>query len=84
MGLERAVAFLSAGDSGGPSRVYLSGGASRIPGLVDVVAARLRARTEVASPLQRLKVRPGVSATFQVDQLGPMLMLPVGLALRAA
>jgi type IV pilus assembly protein PilM len=84
MGIERAVAFLSAGDSGGPSRVYLSGGASRIPGLVDVVASRLRARTEVASPLQRLKVKPGVSAGFPLDQLGPMLMLPVGLALRAA
>jgi type IV pilus assembly protein PilM len=84
MGIERAMAFLSAGDAGGPSRVYLSGGASRIPGLVDVVAARLRARTEVASPLQRLKVRAGVSSVFPIDQLGPMLMLPVGLALRAA
>jgi type IV pilus assembly protein PilM len=83
MGIERAVAFLSSGEGGGLSRVYLTGGASRIPGLVDVVAARLRARTEVASPLQRLKVRPGVSAVFPVDQLGPMLMLPVGLALRA-
>jgi type IV pilus assembly protein PilM len=85
VGVERAVAFLSMSDTGGGlQRVYLSGGGARIPGLVDVVAGRLRARTEVASPLQRLKVRPGVGGMFPVDELAPMLMLSVGLALRAA
>jgi len=49
-----------------------------------VLASRLRARTEVATPLQRLKVRPGVTSFFPVDELAPMLMLSVGLALRAA
>jgi type IV pilus assembly protein PilM len=85
VGIERAVAFLAASDSGGGlSRVYLSGGSARIPGLVEVVAARLRARTELASPLQRLRVRAGADTFFPVDELGPMLMLAVGLALRAA
>jgi len=85
MGIERAVAFLAVGDAGGGlQRVYLSGGGARIPTLPDVVAARLRARTDVATPLQRLKVRPGVAAAFPVDELAPMLMLSVGLALRAA
>ena len=84
IGIERAVAFLAVSDTGGGlQRVYLSGGGARIPGLVDVVAARLKARTEVANPLQRLRVRPGVGAVFPVDELAPMLMLSVGLALRA-
>ncbi len=81
MGVERAVAFLAAGDAA-LSRVYLSGGGARIPTLVDVVAARLRARTEVATPLQRLRARPGVGAHLPVEELAPMLMLAVGLALR--
>jgi type IV pilus assembly protein PilM len=84
MGVERAVAFLAVGDSGGLQRVYVSGGGARIPGLVDVLAARLRARTEVATPLQRLRVRPGAAAGMPVDELAPMLMLSVGLALRNA
>ncbi|HEX8430339.1 MAG TPA: type IV pilus assembly protein PilM [Longimicrobium sp.] len=84
MGIERAVAFLAAGESGGLSRVYLSGGSSRVPGLVEVVAGRLRARTELATPLQRLRIRAGAGNLFPVDELAPMLMLAVGLALRAA
>ncbi|HEX6042025.1 type IV pilus assembly protein PilM [Longimicrobium sp.] len=85
VGVERAVAFLGGGDGvTAPGRVYVCGGGARIPGLVDVVAARLRARTEVATPLQRLKARPGVTSFFAVDELAPMLMLSVGLALRQA
>jgi type IV pilus assembly protein PilM len=84
VGIERAVAFLGAGDAGSLGRVYLCGGGARMPGLVDVVAARLRARTEVASPLQRLRTRPGATNFFPADELGPMLMLSVGLALRTA
>lgn len=84
-GIERAVAFLAVSDAGGSlQRVYLSGGGARIPGLVDVVAGRLRARTEIASPLQRLRLRPGGGAAAPVDELAPMLMLSVGLALRNA
>lgn len=83
-GVERAAAFLAVSDAGGLQRVYVSGGGARIPGLVDVVAARLRARTEVATPLQRLKVRPGAAAGMPVDEMAPMLMLSVGLALRNA
>jgi type IV pilus assembly protein PilM len=85
IGVERAVAFLAVSDAGGGlQRVYVSGGGARIPGLVDVLAGRLRARTEVATPLQRLRVRPGAAAGMAVDEMAPMLMLSVGLALRNA
>ncbi len=86
LGIERAVAFLSMSDGGreGLGRVYLCGGGARVPGLVDVVGDHLRVRTEIANPLQRLRVRPGVTSFFAVDELAPMLMLPIGLALRTA
>jgi len=85
VGIERAVAFLSLGSAdGGLSRIFLCGGAVRIPGLVSTVADRLRVRTEIASPLERLRVRPGAGARLKLDEVAPMMMLPVGLALRAA
>jgi type IV pilus assembly protein PilM len=84
-GIERAVAFLALGGVGASlDRAYLCGGGARIPGLVEAVAGRLQAPTEIANPLQRLRTRSGVTDFFPVEQLAPMLMLPVGLALRKA
>jgi len=82
-GVERAVAFLALGGTGASlDRVYLCGGGARIPGVVEAVAGRLQVPTEIANPLQRLRTRSGVTDFFPVEQLAPMLMLPVGLALR--
>jgi type IV pilus assembly protein PilM len=85
VGVERAVAFLAIGTASGTlSRVFLCGGAVRIPGLVETIGDRLRARTEIANPMERLRVRPGAGARLPLDEIAPMMMLPVGLALRAA
>ncbi len=84
VGVERAAAFLSA-DHGGRQtlgRVLVCGGGARVPGVVESLSARLGVRTETANPLQRLRVRPGATSLFPVEDLAPMLMLPAGLALR--
>ena len=57
---------------------------SRIPGLPEVLGQRLGVRVERANPIQNLKVREGVFETLAMDEIVPLLMLPVGLALRAA
>jgi type IV pilus assembly protein PilM len=64
--------------------VFCCGGGARIPGLADVVAERLRLPVEQATPLQRLSVKEGVFDTLNADEVGPLLMLATGLALRAA
>jgi type IV pilus assembly protein PilM len=85
MAIERAAAFLVAqSGGGGVRRVYLSGGGACVTGMVDVMAARMRVPAEVASPIQRLGVRPEVMQAVPMEQIAPMLMLPVGLALRQA
>jgi type IV pilus assembly protein PilM len=85
VGIERAAAFLAAQSSGeGIGRVFVSGGGACIPGLVDALGTRLGIRTEAANPLQRVAVRPDVMETSALDEFAPMLMLPVGLALRQA
>src|SRR5687767_2824410 len=83
VGIERAAAFILA-QSGGDSigRVYVSGGGAIVPGLVQGLANRLGVRTEIANPLQRIGVRPDVVQSVALDEFAPMLMLPVGLALR--
>jgi type IV pilus assembly protein PilM len=83
VGIERAAAFIVAQSGGeGIGRVFLSGGGARIPGMAEALGDRLGVRTEVVNPLSRLAVRPEVMASTPLDELAPMLMLPLGLALR--
>lgn len=86
MGVERAAAFLaSSSRSGGQLRaVYLCGGGARVPGLADALGNRLRIRVEQANPLANLRVREGALDHLVTDEVAPLLMLPIGLALRKA
>ncbi len=86
VGVERAAAFLATAsrNAGGLSRVYTTGGGARIPGLNDALGARLRVPIELANPVQRLRVKDDVFETVPVDEVAPLLMLAVGLALRRA
>lgn len=85
-GIERAAAFLqtSTRSSGGLGRLFTTGGGSRIPGLNRVLADRLRLPVQAANPVERLQVADGVWDAFSPDEIAPLLMLPIGLALRQA
>jgi type IV pilus assembly protein PilM len=84
VGIERAASFLQAGGrSGGMAKIYASGGGSRIPGLTEVLADRLKIPVEHANPIKNLRVKDGVfDESLPMDEVVPLLMLPVGLALR--
>src|SRR6266700_4119905 len=86
VGVERAAAFLQTASrsAGGLGRLYTIGGGARIPGLNEALSARLRVAVELANPVQRLKVRDSVFESVAVDEVAPLLMLAVGLALRRA
>jgi type IV pilus assembly protein PilM len=86
VGIERAAAFLQSASrsAGGLSRLYTTGGGSRIPQLSKVLGERLRLPVQAANPLERLQVADGVFSTMNVDEVAPLLMLPIGLALRSA
>jgi type IV pilus assembly protein PilM len=86
VGIERAGAFLQSASrsAGGIGRLYTIGGGGRIPGLNRVLADRLRLPVELANPLEKLRVAEGVFDTMNVDEVAPLLMLPIGLALRTA
>jgi type IV pilus assembly protein PilM len=86
VGIERAGAFLQTASrsAGGIGRIFLTGGGSRIPRLSRALGDRLKIPVQLANPIEKLQVADGVFDTMQVDEVAPLLMLPIGLALRTA
>jgi type IV pilus assembly protein PilM len=86
VGIERAAAFLQSASrsAAGIARLYITGGGSRIPRLGKVLGDRLRLPVQAANPLERIQVAEGVFGAMDVDEVAPLLMLPIGLALRSA
>lgn len=86
VGIERAAAFLqsSSRSASGISRIYTTGGGARIPRINQVLGDRLRLPVVLANPMEKLHVADGVFDTMSVDEVAPLLMLPIGLALRHA
>jgi type IV pilus assembly protein PilM len=86
VGIERAAAFLQSASrsAGGIGRIFTTGGGARIPRLNKVLSDRLRIPVQLANPIEKLQVADGVFETFSVDEVAPLLMLPIGLALRSA
>jgi type IV pilus assembly protein PilM len=83
VGIERAAAFLAQNSRAGTMRtIYTCGGGSRIPGLNDALANRLKLTVRQANPLANLKVRDGALEDLVTDEIAPLLMMPIGLALR--
>ena len=83
-GVERAAAQLEsiAPDAGPLRALFLCGGGARVPGLAAATAARLRVRVELANPLAGVHVRDGALDGLDAEAVAPLLMLPLGLALR--
>lgn len=83
-GIKRATASLAArGALEGLGRIFLSGGGALVPGLAEGVAQHLRTETSVVNPFERVPVRPSAAGASWLSEVPAMLMLPLGLALRA-
>jgi type IV pilus assembly protein PilM len=86
VGVERAAAFLASSSRSGAQlkSVYLCGGGARVPGLAEALGRRLRLPVQLANPLANIRVRDGALDGLVTDEIAPLLMLPIGLALRKA
>jgi len=86
IGMERAATFIASSQRnfGAIRAVYACGGGSRVPGLLPWLSDRLRNPVQPANALARIAVREGALEFLSTDEVAPLLMLPVGLALRAA
>jgi type IV pilus assembly protein PilM len=83
VGIERAAAFLMTRQSGaGLGKIFLSGGGARIPGMAKALSRRMNVETNLVNPFQRVPVAAGAAGDLNLDEAAPMLLLPLGLALR--
>ncbi len=84
VGVERAVAFLASSSRSASNLrgVYICGGGARIPGLAQALGERLRLEVIQANPLNAMTIRDGALDNLVTDEVAPLLMLPIGLALR--
>ena len=83
VGIERASAFLmTRQDGAGLGSIYLSGGGARIPGMTEALGARMNLQTDLVNPFEQIPVNPTASETISLEEAAPMLLLPLGLALR--
>ena len=83
VGVDRALAFIQQSNRAAELRqVYTCGGGARIPGLNDRLGQRLRLQVQQANALANLSVRDGALDALVTDEVSPLLMLPIGLALR--
>jgi type IV pilus assembly protein PilM len=83
VGIERASAFLMTREDGDTlGRIFLSGGGARVPGMVEALARRMNVETQLVNPFERVPVRSDAAGEVRIDEAAPMLLLPLGLALR--
>jgi len=83
VGIERASAFLmTRQDGGGVGRIFLSGGGARIPDMAEALGRRMALDTELINPFEQVPVRPDAAQGLALEEAAPMLLLPLGLALR--
>jgi type IV pilus assembly protein PilM len=82
-GIDRSVMYLqNAEENEELSRILLTGGGIRIPGLADFLNERHLATVEVADPLRRVRFDPGVFGGMKPEEVAPSLTVGLGLAVR--
>jgi type IV pilus assembly protein PilM len=85
VGIERASAFLmTREDAASIGKIFLSGGGARIPGMADTLGRRMGVPTQLVNCFERTPVQPTAASDISIDEAAPMLLLPLGLALRVA
>jgi len=74
--------FFSSGQHEQIDHIFLAGGDANIAGLCEMIAEQMGIPTSKANPFQTLALSPKVNPK-DMEQLGPMMLLGFGLALRS-
>jgi len=82
--LVRSLDFYAANHGESPVRqIYLMGGGALIPDIATEIEQRLGINAEVINPFEKIKVNKKKFDVDALNQMGAMMMVPVGLALRS-
>jgi type IV pilus assembly protein PilM len=81
--IQRSFEFYLASSGDEPiEHLYLSGGSSRIKGLSQVLASRLKLPVQSLNPFRRVDIPEKLFDVDYVHEMGPMAAVAAGLALR--
>ncbi|NNF06259.1 MAG: type IV pilus assembly protein PilM [Candidatus Eisenbacteria bacterium] len=81
--IERSGLYLkSAGETEEIDRVLITGGGTRVPGVVEFLNNRIEPSVEVADPLRRIHFDPVLFGDKRPEEISPSLTVGLGLALR--
>lgn len=82
--LVRSLDFYATNHAETPvQKIYLSGGSALIPDIAVELEQRLGIEAVVLNPFSVIKASPKKFDAAYLEQIGPMMMVPVGLALRS-
>ncbi len=82
--LMRSLDFYAASHANAPvQKLFLSGGTALLPGIADELERRLGIEAKVLNPFAAIKADEGRFDRDYLERIGPMMMVPVGLALRS-
>lgn len=82
--LVRSLDFYVASHAGLPvQKMFISGGCALIPGIAQEMKERLGIETEVLNPFSVIQSSTRKFDAAYLEKIGPMMMVPVGLALRS-
>jgi type IV pilus assembly protein PilM len=73
--------YLAQSQSSPIGRVLVTGGGSRLPGLMERLQSQLGGRVEPAHPLAHVKIGPIRLSQAQLAEYEPLMTVPIGLAL---
>lgn len=83
--IKRSIEFYSATSTEEHlSRLYLSGGSAKVPGLTRMIEQRTGLPVEIANPFRKVEVPDRILKAAFVEQIAPMASVAVGLSLRRA
>jgi type IV pilus assembly protein PilM len=81
--IQRSFEFYLASAGDEPiEKVYLSGGCSRLKGLSQVLASRLKLPVEQLNPFRRIDIPETLFDVNYLHDIGPMAAVAAGLAMR--
>jgi type IV pilus assembly protein PilM len=82
--LVRSLDFYAASHADAPvQKIFLSGGTALAPGIAGELEQRLGIEAQVLNPFSVIKANERKFDRDYLDRIGPMMMVPVGLALRS-
>jgi len=82
--LVRSLDFYAANHGDSPVRqIYLMGGGALIPDIATEIEQRLGINAEVVNPFEKIKVNKKKFDVDELNRIGAMMVVPLGLALRS-